>query len=74
MKVTLESTSEFARVDGLPVRIWKGTTESGISCIAMITAVGCEADEPRQAELEAELVAIETSDREIRHLGPISLN
>lgn len=36
MKVTLESTAAIVNVDGIEGRIWKGTTERGIACQALI--------------------------------------
>lgn len=45
MKITLESTSEITKVNGIPARIWEGKTESGIPVFALIAKVGVHADE-----------------------------
>jgi hypothetical protein len=54
MKITIESTPELARANGLPVRVWAGTTERGTPILALITRVatleGADA-----SELEREL-------------------
>lgn len=54
MKVTLESTTQIVEVNGVPARVWEGTTESGIPISVLITrvAVGRTQD---TAQFEAEL-------------------
>ncbi len=52
MKVTLESTSKTVTLDGVPARVWEGTTEGGIPCFAFITRIA-----PAQADPPAELCA-----------------
>jgi hypothetical protein len=54
VKVTLESTSKTLTVNGVPARLWEGTTERGIRCFAFITRIACpvEAD---AAEFERDL-------------------
>lgn len=32
MKITIESTPELTLVEGVPCRLWRGTTESGHPC------------------------------------------
>lgn len=44
MKVTLESTTETAHANGLPVRVWTGTTERGSGVIALITRLAVPDD------------------------------
>lgn len=39
MKATLESTSKLVTVDGVPARVWEGTTERGARIAAFITRV-----------------------------------
>jgi hypothetical protein len=39
MKITLESTPELAHANGLPVRVWTGSTERGTPILALITRV-----------------------------------
>jgi hypothetical protein len=45
MKLTLEPTSKMTKVNGVPVRIWEGVSESGIPCFALIAIVGVDKDE-----------------------------
>ena len=40
MKVTLESTEKFVTLNGVPARIWEGTTEHGTKVQAFITRIG----------------------------------
>lgn len=54
MKITFESTSEIAEVNGAPARVWKGKTESGIPCFALITVIGVHHEED-STEFEREL-------------------
>lgn len=32
MRIQIESTDIVTSIDGVPVRLWEGTTEGGISC------------------------------------------
>lgn len=32
MKIEIESTETITEIDGIPVRLWNGVTESGIPC------------------------------------------
>lgn len=54
MKITLENTSKIVSLNGLPARIWEGTTDSGIRVHAYMTrvAVARNAD---ASQFEAEL-------------------
>jgi len=45
MKVTLEPTDRTVTLNGVPARIWQGTTEHGIPCHAYITRIGVERTE-----------------------------
>ncbi len=54
MKVTLESTTKLVNVNGVPARVWEGTTESGIPIHAYITRVAVGIDDD-QAQFEREL-------------------
>lgn len=42
MKVTLESTPAMVKVDGIEGRIWKGMTERGIACEALIARLAVD--------------------------------
>ena len=54
MKVTLQSTTYIVYLDGLPARIWEGTTESGIRVHALITRIAIDEWQNR-TEFEKEL-------------------
>lgn len=54
MKVTLESTTQTTTVNGVPARIWQGTTESGIPVSCLITRIAAHADNDL-SQFEAEL-------------------
>lgn len=53
MKLTIESTNITTRIDGVPVRLWEGTTESGVPCKVFVHRVA--AFDGRHAEFEREL-------------------
>jgi hypothetical protein len=53
VRVTLESTTKVVQLDGVPGRIWEGTTDSGIAVHAIITRVAVHHDaDTRQFEAE----------------------
>lgn len=54
MKVTLESTTLIATVNGVPARIWEGHTESGIPVHAYITRIGVPKGQD-ESQFQAEL-------------------
>ena len=54
MKVTLESTAQIVEVNGVPARVWDGTTESGIPVSVLVTRVAVERTQDT-AQFEAEL-------------------
>ena len=58
MRITLEPTAQFFRTaEGIPVRLWTGSSDQGTPLVAFIAAVaapeGCD-----QSQLEAELKQI----------------
>lgn len=54
MRLTMESTDVITEIEGVPVRLWKATTESGVECVAYVhrIAVAPDAD---ASEFEREL-------------------
>jgi len=40
MKITIESTSTIVELNGIPARIWEGTTDKGITVHAFIIRLG----------------------------------
>lgn len=55
MKITIESTTKIVELNGVPARIWEGTTESGIKVHCFITRIACDKDEPKIIEFNQEL-------------------
>ncbi len=53
MKLTIESTGLTPVVNGVPVRLWKGTTEQGKPCVVMVHMIA--GDREAQEELDAAL-------------------
>lgn len=39
MKLTLESTTQIVKLDGIPARVWEGQTDSGVRVHAFVTRV-----------------------------------
>ncbi len=57
MKLTIESTPELMKANGIPVRVWTGTTERGTPILALVTRVAVpDTASPEQiADFEREL-------------------
>lgn len=45
MKITLESTDKIVTLNGVPARLWQGTTEAGVPCHAFITHIAVDRTE-----------------------------
>jgi len=54
MKITIESTDQLTHLDGVPVRVWEGTTEGGTPCKVFVHRIAVDQDED-QVAFEAEL-------------------
>lgn len=54
MKVILQNTTKIIDLDGIPVRVWEGETESGIKIHALITRIAVNKDDDC-SEFEKEL-------------------
>ncbi len=54
MKITIESTDKIVELNGVPARIWEGTTKAGIPMHAYITRVAVREDADAD-EFEREL-------------------
>lgn len=68
MKVTIESTTKVIEFNGLPARIWEGTTDSGIKVHCYITRVAIDKDETRTEEFEKELQEQKVPSPEIQNI------
>ncbi|TXH51299.1 MAG: hypothetical protein E6Q97_18570 [Desulfurellales bacterium] len=56
MKVSLESTNRMIEINGVPARVWEGTTESGCRVFAAIAQVAHHKDDdPKAFEFERDL-------------------
>lgn len=55
MKITIESTSKIVQLNGVPARIWEGTSASGVKVHCYITRVAIDKTETRTQEFEKEL-------------------
>lgn len=55
MRITITSTEYTTTLDGVPVRLWRGTTEGGVACEVFVHRVAVPRDADASA-LEAELV------------------
>lgn len=54
MKMTIESTDRIVFVDGVPARIWQGTSEGGVDVACAITAIAIP-DTADSRQFDAEL-------------------
>jgi hypothetical protein len=54
MRITVESTTKKVQLNGVPARIWEGTTDSGIPVHVYITRVAVEEGQ-HQEQFEREL-------------------
>lgn len=45
MKLTIESTEAVVTVNGVPARIWEGTSESGVRVFCLVTRVAVQRDQ-----------------------------
>jgi hypothetical protein len=43
MKIIIEPTEEAAAARGIPCRLWRGTTEHGISVVVFVAAIAVDA-------------------------------
>jgi hypothetical protein len=54
MKIIIESTDAITQIDGVPVRLWEGTTEDGVPCKVFIHRIAV-ANEQDATVFEKEL-------------------
>ncbi len=54
MKITIENTSRFIEINGVPARVWEGRTESGVAVHCAITRIAVHKNDDA-AEFEKEL-------------------
>lgn len=63
MKITIESTTKFVTVNGVPARIWEGVTEGGVGVTCFITRIAANKDADL-AQFEKELLECRMPSRE----------
>lgn len=44
MKITVSNTTKIVTVNGVPARIWEGTSESGVPVMALVTRISAHGD------------------------------
>jgi hypothetical protein len=49
MRITIESTPCLTTIDGVPVRLWEGVTESGIACKVFVRLLAVREEADRSA-------------------------
>jgi hypothetical protein len=54
VKIMIESTDKLTTIDGTPVRLWHGCTESGTRCLVFVRRLAVPTTEPME-EFEREL-------------------
>lgn len=64
MKIQLHSTTKIVQFNGLPARIWEGTTEKGVKVHAYLTRIACDKD-ANQEEFQNDLQSHEAPSAEI---------
>jgi len=52
MKIAIISTDKLTEIDGVPVRLWEGVTESGIECKVFVHRVAALNKDSAQFEKE----------------------
>ena len=56
MKITIESTTQITKVNGVPARVWEGVTANGVKVHALITRIAVKDDPGTDfAEFERDL-------------------
>lgn len=74
MIVTLENTTKVVELNGIPARVWEGTTESGTKIIAFITRISIPEDASAEVkqQFEKELTQTKPPSAEIQAI-PLKL-
>jgi len=49
MRILIESTDQILELNGVPVRVWNGTTESGIECLVFVHRIAIHKDADNEA-------------------------
>ena len=65
MKLQIESTEKIVTLDGVSMRLWEGTTESGVPVVAFVARVAVPENRPQE-----EYRIFETELRQLRKPSP----
>ena len=53
IQMTIETTDQIVDLDGVPVRVWKGVTASGIECLVFVHRIAVhQSNDQKQFEKE----------------------
>lgn len=66
MRITIESTDHTTEINGVPVRHWKGVTDSGVECEVFVHRIAVRADR-NCGEFERELEEFRTEMEALGH-------
>lgn len=74
MKITIETTSKIVDLDGVPARIWEGTTESGIPVHCFITRIAINKDdEAANEQFRRELAEVRPPSADVEKAYPLRM-
>jgi len=45
MRIQIEATEKITTIDGVPVRLWEGVTESGVKCKVFVHRIAVHKDD-----------------------------
>jgi hypothetical protein len=67
VKIQIESTSKTVQLNGVPARVWEGTTDSGIPVVCFVTRIAVPEGRPPAdyEQFERELQAHNPPSREV---------
>lgn len=54
MQLMIESTDEITSMENVPVRVWRGVTQSGVPCIVFVHRIAVHNSQD-QSQFDAEL-------------------
>lgn len=55
MQMAIESTGQIVDVDGVPCRVWRGTTAAGVPCVVFVHRIAVQ-NSVDQSQFDAELM------------------
>jgi hypothetical protein len=72
MKLTIESTNRLVTINGVPTRVWEGTSEGGVAVICLVTRIAVAKDADC-AQFDRELLEQRPPSVEALHAFPARL-